>query len=238
MRVPAQTGTERLMNLAHVEIFPYLYGMRHIQKCGLCLIILFLFGFSSAKGEESNNQKQGFHTLSFGYSPVLWTEAYQMWKPIPPLKFSLNYTYDIPMRSRFVNFYAIGEVSYIGALAKLVFTVADPDDPLLAGVNSTKYKLNSVILSAGMGVKFHLVRFLDFAVFYTAGYRYTQGKTNIGGRHYANDDHLYSGCAGARFIGKIKKFNIYAGYSFAHLAPGDYLLKAGHYVDIGLGYTF
>lgn len=206
--------------------------------CVLFLMFLLLFGVSSTKGQQSNSRNQGLHTLNFGYSPVLWKEAYQMWKPIPPLKFSLNYTYDIPIRSRFVNFYTIGEFSYIGALTKLVFTPADPDDPLLAGINSTKYKLNSVILSAGMGVKFHLARFLDFAVFYTAGYRYTQGKMNIGGRRYADDDHLYSGCAGARFIGKIKKFNIYAGYSFAHLAPGDYILKAGHYVDVGFGYTF
>lgn len=160
-----------------------------------------------------------------------------MWKPIPPLKFSLNYTYDIPMRSRFVNFYAIGEFSYIGALDKSSWTSVDETGLIFKEVIG-KQTLNSVILSAGIGVKFHLVRFLDFAVFYTAGYRYMKGKIDVDMYHFVNDTHLYSGCAGARFIGKIKKFNVFAGYSFAHSAPGDYFLKSGHYVDVGFGYTF
>ena len=203
---------------------------------------LLLSGFSSAKGVEENHNQQGTHTLSFGYSPVLRSEWYTI-KPVPPLKFSLNYAYDIPMRSRFVNFYAIGEVSYIGAYDKLV-VFSETEKPEISENLTAKGNLNSVILSIGMGLKVHLVSFLDLAVFYTGGYRYTQSKFEIFGEadvKYGKSKielHDFSGCAGVRFIGKINKINVFAGYSFTHMAPTDYYHKLEHYVDIGVGYTF
>lgn len=205
-----------------------------IYTCSLLLTILLLSGFSFVRGGELRNRESGAHTLSLGYSPVLWGWWYQNWKPVPPLKFSLRYTYDIPMRSRFVNFYAIGEVSYIGALHKGVVTTA-PEPGEYKEV-AFKQKWNSVILSAGIGIKLHLVRFLDFAVFYTGGYRYTKLKADM--MDFAQVEHDFSGCVGARFIGKIKKVNVFAGYSFAHLAPAKFVREKDHYVDVGIGYTF
>ena len=205
-------------------------------------IIFLLSGLSSVKGVEVNHNQQGTHTLSFGYSPVLRSERYTI-KPVPPLKFSLNYVYDIPIRLRFVNFYAIGEVSYIGSYFRKSF-FAETAEPEIAENLTAKENLNSVILSVGMGLKVHLVSFLDLAVFYTGGYRYTQSKFEIFGEadvKYGKSKielHDFSGCAGVRFIGKINKINVFAGYSFTHMAPTDYYHKLEHYVDIGVGYTF
>ena len=204
----------------------------------IVLTIILFSGLSFARGSETNNQ-QSAHTLNFGYSPVLRSWWYKDWKPVPPLKFSLNYAYDIPMRSRFVNFYAIGEVSYIGAYDKRVFFAEAVADNL-----TTKANLNSVILSVGMGLKVHLVSFLDLAVFYTGGYRYTQSKFEIFGEtevKYGKSKtelHDFSGCAGVRFIGKINKINVFAGYSLTHMAPTKYVHKVEHYIDVGIGYTF
>ena len=202
-------------------------------------MVLLLFGLTFSKGGEVDNRNNGNHTLSLGYCPVLRSWWYKDWKPVPPLKFSLNYAYDIPMRSRFVNFYAIGEVSYIGAYDKRVFFAEAVAENL-----TTKANLNSVILSTGMGLKVHLVSFLDLAVFYTGGYRYTQSKFEIFGEtevKYGKSKtelHEFSGCAGVRFIGKINKINVFAGYSLTHLAPTKYVHKVEHYVDIGFGYSF
>lgn len=206
-------------------------------------IVLLLFGLSFAKGGEVDNRNKGSHTLSFGYSPVLRSWWYDIWKPVPPLKFSLNYAYDIPMRSRFVNFYAIGEVSYIGSYFRKSF-FAETEKPEIAEELTIKANLNSVILSAGMGLKVHLVSFLDLAAFYTGGYRYTHDKTtivgtlNVGYRKHVEEIHNFSGCAGVRFIGKINKINVFSGYSFTHIAPTEYANKLEHYVDVGVGYTF
>ncbi len=207
--------------------------------CILLPVVLLLFGLSFARGGEVDNRNKGNHTLNFGYSPVLRSEWYEFWKPVPPLKFTLNYAYDIPMRSRFVNFYAIGEISYIGAYYKEVSWVQSVDDRL-----TIKSNLNSVILSAGMGLKVHLVSFLDLAVFYTGGYRYTQTKFEIVGEteeKYGKSKtelHDFSGCAGIRLIGKINKVNVFAGYSLTHMNPKKYVHELEHYVDIGIGYTF
>lgn len=216
--------------------------MKNSIKIYSVLAITFLLsGLSFAGGSETN--RQGAHTLSFGYSLVLRSSWYKEWKPVPPLKFSLNYAYDIPMRSRVVNFYAIGEVSYIGSCYKKVF-FAETAEPEIAENLTAKANLNSVILSAGMGLKVHLVSFLDLAVFYTGGYRYTQSKFEIFGEtevKYGKSKtelHEFSGCAGVRFIGKINKINVFAGYSFTHVAPTDYYHKLEHYMDIGIGYTF
>ena len=204
----------------------------------IVLTIILFSGLSFARGSETNNQ-QSAHTLNFGYSPVLRSWWYEFWKPVPPLKFSLNYAYDIPMRSRFVNFYAIGEVSYIGSYYKKVFFAEAVADNI-----TTKANLNSVILSAGMGLKVHLVSFWDLAVFYTGGYRYTQSKFRIFGEtevkygRSKTELHDYSGCAGIRFIGKINKINVFVGYSLTHMAPTKYVHKVEHYVDIGMGYSF
>ncbi len=199
-------------------------------------MVLLLFGLSFARGGEVDNRNKGSHTLSFGYSPVLRSEWYESWKPVPPLKFTLNYAYDIPMRSRFVNFYAIGEVSYIGAYYQ--------EDSWVPDEFTIKSNLNSVILSAGMGLKVHLVSFLDLAVFYTGGYRYTQTKFEIVGetegiyRKSKTELHDFSGCAGVRFIGKINKVNVFAGYSLTHMDPKKYFHEVEHYIDVGIGYTF
>ncbi|MCM1530834.1 MAG: hypothetical protein NC048_00785 [Bacteroides sp.] len=178
------------------------------------------------------------------YSPVLRSWWYDFWKPVPPLKFSLTYTYDIPMRSRFVNFYAIGEVSYIGAYYRRVF-VPETVEPANGEKLKTTSNLNSVILSAGLGLKVYLVSFLDLAVFYTGGYRYTQSKFKVVGDETGmkygkskTDLHDFSGCTGVRLIGKINKINVFAGYSFTHMAPTQYVHKLEHYVDVGIGYTF
>ncbi|MCM1041407.1 MAG: hypothetical protein NC324_05950 [Bacteroides sp.] len=195
-------------------------------------VSLGLAGFAS--GAETGVRSQGKHSLAFGYSPVLRSWWYKEWKPVPPLRFSLAYTYDIPMRSRFVNFYAIGEVSYIGAYDRLEYVGNNGKID-----KSNKYKRNAVILSAGIGMKVHLVRFLDLAVFYTGGYRYMQDKVRGGSwENWEEEMHDFSGCAGARLIGKIKNFNVFAGYSLNHLAPTQYFPKVEHYVDVGIGYTF
>ncbi|MDE5608901.1 MAG: hypothetical protein K2I66_00780, partial [Bacteroidales bacterium] len=58
----------------------------------LVLATAFLLsGLSFAKGGEVDNRNKGSHILSFGYSPVLRSWWYDIWKPVPPLKFSLNY---------------------------------------------------------------------------------------------------------------------------------------------------
>lgn len=208
----------------------------------IVLSVILFSGLSFARGSETNNQQRA-HTLNFSYSPVLRSWWYEFWKPVPPLKFSLNYAYDIPMRSRFVNFYAIGEVSYIGSYYRKVF-FAETAEPEIAENLTMKSSLNSVIISAGMGLKVHLVSFLDLAVFYTGGYRYTQSKFEIFGEtevKYGKSKtelHEFSGCAGVRFIGKINKINVFAGYSLTHLAPTKYVHKVEHYMDIGVGYTF
>ena len=208
----------------------------------IVLAVILFSGLSFARGSETNNQQRA-HTLNFSYSPVLRSWWYEFWKPVPPLKFSLNYAYDIPMRSRFVNFYAIGEVSYIGSYYRKVF-FAETAEPEIAENLTMKSSLNSVIISAGMGLKVHLVSFLDLAVFYTGGYRYTQSKFEIFGEtevKYGKSKtelHEFSGCAGVRFIGKINKINVFAGYSLTHLAPTKYVHKVEHYMDIGVGYTF
>ena len=208
----------------------------------IVLAVILFSGLSFARGSETNNQQRA-HTLNFSYSPVLRSSWYEFWKPVPPLKFSLNYAYDIPMRSRFVNFYAIGEVSYIGSYYRKVF-FAETAEPEIAENLTMKSSLNSVIISVGMGLKVHLVSFLDLAVFYTGGYRYTQSKFEIFGEtevKYGKSKtelHEFSGCAGVRFIGKINKINVFAGYSLTHLAPTKYVHKVEHYMDIGVGYTF
>ena len=208
----------------------------------IVLAVILFSGLSFARGSETNNQQRA-HTLNFSYSPVLRSWWYEFWKPVPPLKFSLNYAYDIPMRSRFVNFYAIGEVSYIGSYYRKVF-FAETAEPEIAENLTMKSSLNSVIISAGMGLKVHLVSFLDLAVFYTGGYRYTQSKFEIFGEtevKYGKSKtelHEFSGCTGVRFIGKINKINVFAGYSLTHLAPTKYVHKVEHYMDIGVGYTF
>lgn len=86
--------------------------------------------------------------------------------------------------------------------------------------------------------------FLDLAVFYTGGYRYTHDKTaivgtlKVGYRKHVEELHDFSGCAGIRFTGKINNINIFVGYSFTHMAPTDYYHKLEHYMDVGVGYTF
>ena len=202
--------------------------MKNSIKIYSVLAITFLLsGLSFAGGSETN--RQGAHTLSFGYSPVLRSSWYKEWKTIPPLKFSLNYAYDIPMRSRVVNFYAIGEFFYMGACDKGTFTTQVP----------FKLTFNRIALSAGMGLKFHLVSFLDLVAFYTGGYTYISGITKIPGYDkLKSENHDFLGCAGVRFIGQINKINVFAGYSFTHMAPTDYYHNLEHYVDIGVGYTF
>ena len=201
------------------------------NKIYTCILLVAL-SFSCFANEKQERSHEA-HTLNFSYSPVLRSAYYQDWKTVPPLKFSLNYAYDIPMRSRVINFYAIGEVSYIGAYNKDLRKIGDQ-------VFSAKENFDAVILSAGIGLKVHLVSFLDLAVYYTGGYRYSSCKNNVDWVLKRQERlHGVSGCAGIRLIGKINRINVFAGYSFAHLLlEDDYMLPTDHYIDIGVGYTF
>ncbi|MDE5574953.1 MAG: hypothetical protein K2I87_04485 [Bacteroidales bacterium] len=210
------------------------------NKIYTCILLVALS--SSCFASEKQERSQEAHTLNLSYSPVLRTVWYQEWKTVPPLKFTLNYTYDIPMRSHVVNFYAIGEASYIGGYHKdvLSLSVRDGQQEL-----SHKKCFNTAILSIGIGLKVHLVPFLDLAVFYTGGYRY-KNTVNYVERYekWRISEYNYSGCAGVRLIGKIGKINVFAGYSLTHLLYEDFTYnktdqyKVDHYVDIGIGYTF
>ena len=209
-----------------------------LKKC-LCFIIytcilLATLSFSCfANEKEKLERSPKAHTLNLSYSPVLRSAYYQDWKTVPPLKFTLNYAYDIPMRSRVVNFYAIAEASYIGAYHKGSIKIGEQ-------AFSVKKNFDAVILSAGVGLKVHLVSFLDLAVYYTGGYRYSSCKNDVEWVLKRQERmHEFSGCAGIRLIGKINKINVFAGYSFAHLLmEDDYMFLTDHYIDIGVGYTF
>ena len=201
------------------------------NKIYTCILLVAL-SFSCFANEKQERSHEA-HTLGFSYSPGLRSAYYQDWKTVPPLKFSLNYAYDIPMRSRVVNFYAIGEVSYIGAYKKDSYTYELPSGMAQGLITEN---LNTVILSAGMGLKFHLASFLDFSVFYTVGYFHTshRGKDN---RHpfFRGQYNSLLSHAGGRFIGKIGKINVFAGYSLSMLVM---MAPREHYIDVGIGYTF
>ncbi len=96
--------------------------------------------------------------------------------------------------------------------------------------------LNTVILSVGMGLKFHLASFLDFSVFYTGGYFHTsrRGKDN-GLPSYRIRYNGPLSSVGGRFTGRIGKINVFAGYSLSLLVM---MVPRDHYIDIGIGYTF
>ena len=203
------------------------------NKIYTCILLVALSFSCIANEKEKLDRSPKDHTLNLSYSPVLRSAYYQDWKTVPPLKFSLNYAYDIPMRSRVVNFYAIAEASYIGAYNKGFRKIEDQ-------VFSAKENFDAVILSAGIGLKVHLVSFLDLAVYYTGGYRYSSCKRNVEWVLKRQDGfHGLSGCAGIRFIGKIDKINVFTGYSFTHFLSEDvYMFPTDHYIDIGVGYTF
>ena len=211
------------------------------NKIYVCILLVALSFSCFANEKEKPERSPKAHTLNLSYSPVVGSVWYPLsggswykeWRPVPPLKFSLNYAYDIPMRSRVVNFYAIGEVSYIGAYKKDSYTYELPSG-MAQGIITEN--LNAVILSAGMGLKFHLASFLDFSVFYTLGYFHTshRGKDN-GHPFYSGQYNGVLSHAGGRFIGKIGKINVFAGYSLSMLVM---MVPRDHYIDIGIGYTF
>lgn len=187
----------------------------------------------SVKKEALPDSKKSSHRLFLGYGINCSSETYKVFNRIPPLDFSLDYTYDIPWKHKRVNFFAVGGVGFSTCRrnGKLYLSGS------YRNTAYEKYDAYSCRIYLGLGIKVKLAYFLNVSVFYAGGYGYRKVETEYSDGMYttnimfipSHERHQYRGVLSARLTGEVKKVQIFAGYE---------CLFPGHLLSVGLGYCF
>ncbi len=184
-------------------------------------------------------QRKGHNLrLDYGFQADLigldW--AYNKYSPI---RFDLEYQYDIPWNPKRINFYA-----YVGIFYKRL--KIDYEGYSHIPDRNTRLNLeNSLGGYCGIGLKIHCTDFLYFS--FSQALNLTEKMMNESYPKGYNDfnGHVYFGSQTAiRIVGQIKQFSIHLGYRMEHWQNNsmDHVFPINksyeNYLTFGIGYDF
>ncbi|MDE5704063.1 MAG: hypothetical protein K2H70_04485 [Bacteroidales bacterium] len=222
------------------------------------IVCLLAFGLICGLGmaQGSDRARSGFqglwqersgHSLhlTYGFFVDSWFIKYA--KTCLPIRFDLDYQYDIPWKFKRANFFAEAGLGYLWV------NVEEVGD-IYYDVEHSVYHRASGRFGAGLKVHCTDWLYLSFGGGFNLGglceYWYWDDGSHPGG---AYDQLLWGGYSSAGIVGQIERFSISLGYRADHWHDGDGMWRGYNYdygtwdtrdkttnwfITLGLGYHF
>ncbi|MDE5704062.1 MAG: hypothetical protein K2H70_04480 [Bacteroidales bacterium] len=226
------------------------------------IVFLLAFGLICSLGmaQGSDRARSGFqglwqersgHSLHLDYGFFLGKWDAKIAATRLPLRFDLDYQYDIPWRFKRTNFFAETGLGYMWGRTDTAFGYENK-------IRTERDVYHRVAWHLGVGLKVHCTDwlYLSFGGGFKVGYGYHASEVKMFPLSSVNkyeDRWLdiihrvsWGGYSAAGIVGQIRQFSISLGYRADHWVNPDFRFNAetrrwGHtdwFITLGLGYHF